>query len=229
MGVCGCGVRQNFESIYKEFFDKIKIRTTSAADWATKIKINFDGKQKKITDTKWDNILKNILFFPDDSELSSIIFKRAITNSEQREGQHLIVLSCLFLCTKNSFEAKKHFKDLASVTFGMKNEFKEENNILYFQKNKLFEIISFYVNLVSLLPVDKLSAFANNKTEFEELLNKTYAEKNQLRYIDEEFMTSQIGEWINLDEFFMSDYAKLVEDGKIRESLARISQEPIKI
>lgn len=224
MGACApCSHRSKYENIYNDFWSSLKIRSIPQSDWSVIVKSSIDTKNtKKINDATWEKIMKKNLVKEEDTEQSSRLFRKAMALSVEKGGQFLILLSVLFLCAKNSLNTKKEFEDMASFTFHMKDQFNKTEKELLMKKAKLLDIVSFYVNLISLFCVEELSEGmdANPKSQFESHLKSHYSEEVQKKFLNEEIFKEFKDEWVNLDQFFQNQYPILADDKLVREKLS---------
>lgn len=228
MGACACGFKASSELIFKEFWDKILLRSKPANDWTDMIKLKMDTKgPKRISDKKWITVIDALLTTPENKEASTSMWRNAMVTADISGGEYLIFLSCLFLVKKNSYEVKKNFEDLAKTVCNMKELFKNVNNSLMFKKNKLMEVVKFYVNLISLFSVKELSYLSSNKKEFEDYHEDKFRIQLQSYWIEEEIFGSSTNEWIDLDDFFETQYPKLINDSDVRSRLIEISELPV--
>lgn len=215
-----CTNKNSYEGIYKDFWSGIGIRTMPQKDWTEVAKNKLNPKLKEINEKNWLIIINNNLSWEENKELSKNVFTAAMKLSEERGGQYLLLLSLLFLCPKNSLNTKQQFEDLAKVVFQMKEDFKEENHVLYIKHKLLYKVVAFYVNFISFFCADKLSAFAANKKDFEEAMASIFSPEVQEAFLKEEIFTGITDEWQNFDGFFEVVYPLLQNDGKVRESLS---------
>jgi hypothetical protein len=219
MGACTCGSRISNEAIFKDFWDKIVLKNKPAKDWQTIISIKRDAKEKKLTDGKWMEII-DVMLVSDDKDVSVSLWRNAMKSSQEKGGEHLIVLACLFLVKKSSMDAKSSFISLAS-NYLKKFVVNEPTKTPQIKKEQMIEIITFYVNLISLFSVKEISSHAQNKKEFEAQMERIFSQQVQQFYISE-LMQPYKDDWVDLDKFFESQYMILTDDVKIRERLTAI-------
>jgi hypothetical protein len=217
---CHCSGRQNYESVFKDFWGKIKLREITVKEYVESLKTNL--KKGNITENRWMTITDKLLTNPELAETSTSLFINALKNVD-KEKQYLLFLSLLFLCHKNSHDAKKYFTECIKIYFNkdFAPKVKEENDEIFLNKSRLMEIVSFYINLISLFSVKELSNLcAGNKKDFEMHLEKVFDQEIQRLYLEEELLQNyKEDELINLTNFFEKEYIDLTDDSKIRERL----------
>jgi hypothetical protein len=225
MGACaGCGDKPNYFSTINEFWKSLHIRTLHAKDWEPLVQLNVDSKQsKKIIPSHWEKIVHKNLYHKDNKELSSKFFHKAMELSESKGGQYYLVLSILFLCISEK-DGKHNIRDIfvvcAKDCFYLKKEFKFEDGINYVNKEFLYNIILFYINMISKLSVEILSETASSKSDFEQSFGRMFDEEIQRTFLDEEIFKNQHKEFIDFDVFFNYNYSMIINNILLREKLA---------
>ena len=226
---CAC-TRSDTE--LSEFWQKIQIRKIKSSDWKDIVKYKQDksGETNNIPEKNWKSIINLNLSQPERKECSEKLFVNAMKKSEAMNSQQYLILSLLFLCEKDisldSKEVKQVFIDLSSE-YAIKQYFKvDEKGIQSLRKDKLLEILTFYVDLISLFGV---SSLYSGKKEISDSLQQIYNEEIQRKYIEELLNKEYPGEFVNLDLFFAHQYPLLCNDEGIREVLWGIHDKKSKL
>jgi hypothetical protein len=218
---CAC-LRSDSE--ISDFWSSLSLRKLPPADWRKIIKTKQDktGDNKNIPENNWKQLVSVNIANADKKDIAEKIFVNAMNKSEAKLSQGYLLISLLFLCEKDladSKAVKQAFIEL-SADYGFRNYFKvDEKGVYHITKAKLLELVSFYVDLISLFGVNFLFS---GKKEVAESLQKIYSEDIQKNYIDNVLFKSYSDEYVSLDAFFGSQYAFLINDEGIRESLWRI-------
>jgi hypothetical protein len=91
------------------------------------------------------------------------------------------------------------------------------------KKESLYELISFYVNMISLMNVEILSDINDNKEIFIQELNNKFCLENQKQFIDNKiFENYQNDEDIEIESFIIDKYTILINDTYIRQWIYQI-------
>ena len=216
---CAC---TRSDSELSDFWHKIEIRKINSKDWKDLVKFRKDksGETKNIPEKSWKSMINLNLSQPERKECSENLFVNAMKKSEAMNSQQYLLLSLIFLCERDlshhSKEVKQVFIDMSSE-YAINQFFKtDEKGIKYVRKDKLLEILTFYVDLISLSGV---SALYSGKKEIVESLQQIYSEEIQRKYIEETLIKEYPEEYVNLDLFFAHQYPLLCNDEGIREVL----------
>jgi hypothetical protein len=220
---CAC---LHSDSELADFWQKIQLRNIKPKDWNQIIKNKKDktSDNNHIPEKNWRSIIDLNLSNPERKECSEKIFLNAMNKSEAKNSQAYMLLSCLFLCEKDAPDAKNvkvAFVDLSNDN-GFKNYLRvDEKGVTSISKVKLGEIVSFYVDLVSLFGI---KIIYSGKKEISEKLEQTYAEDIQKKFTEDNVFKSYSEDFVNLDDFFANHYAILNNDEGIREQLWKIHE-----
>ena len=91
------------------------------------------------------------------------------------------------------------------------------------KKESLYELISFYVNMISLMNVEILSDINDNKEIFIQKLNNKFCLENQKQFIDNKiFENYQNDEDIEIESFIIDKFTILINDTYIRQWIYQI-------
>jgi hypothetical protein len=91
------------------------------------------------------------------------------------------------------------------------------------KKESLYELISFYVNMISLMNVEILSDINDNKEIFIQELNNKFCLENQKQFIDNKiFENYQNDEDIEIESFIIDKFTILINDTYIRQWIYQI-------
>jgi hypothetical protein len=104
------------------------------------------------------------------------------------------------------------FKD--SITINMNNS----NNLI--KKKDLNDIISFYIEMISLMSIDSLSSISDNKELFKQEFEKKFCIDNQEKFIENKiFENYALVDQIDIENFILEKHSILSNDSYIREWL----------
>lgn len=204
------------ENIYRDFFDNIKVRRVSPKQWSEAVIKKLGRFAKKVKSEDWNELIQNYLIWPENKEVSINIWKYAIQYSEQTGGQYLLLFSILFLCSNNQEEIKQEFSTFGNLF--TKSDMLEEKNLI--KKERLYSIVSSYVNLVSLFVSDKINVLASDQKSFQETAKQSFSLNVQKLYLDKEVFNGFDDEMISIDNFLQAQYQNLQNDSYIRERLS---------
>ncbi len=175
-----------------------------------------------ITQKKYDLFIEALLVHPDYKEISYKLFIKFLNEARKRKNEGLLFLSILFLGKGNDSELTKAFLSIAmtqggykdSITINMNNS----NNLI--KKKDLNDIISFYIDMISLMSVDSLSSISDNKELFKQEFEKKFCIDNQEKFIENKIFENYVlVDQIDIESFIIEKHSILSNDSYIREWL----------
>ena len=220
---CGCINQTPFESILDLFWNGILIRNKSLNDIVDLIRTKKKGTGN-IDKKKLDLFIEALLINPDYKEISYKLFNNSLNEARKKNNEGLFFLSLLFLGKGNETELTKNFLSIAMTQGGLKNSIliNLNNSKNLIKKESLYELISFYVNMISLMNVEILSDINDNKEIFIQELNK-FCLENQKQFIDNKiFENYQNDEDIEIESFIIDKFTILINDTYIRQWIYQI-------
>ena len=221
---CGCINQTPFESILDLFWNGILIRNKSLNDIVDLIRTKKKGTGN-IDKKKWDLFIEALLINPDYKEISYKLFNNSLNEARKKNNEGLFFLSLLFLGKGNETELTKNFLSIAMTQGGLKNSIliNLNNSKNLIKKESLYELISFYVNMISLMNVEILSDINDNKEIFIQELNNKFCLENQKQFIDNKiFENYQNDEDIEIESFIIDKFTILINDTYIRQWIYQI-------
>ena len=221
---CGCINQTPFESIFDLFWNGILIRNKSLNDIVDLIRTKKKGTGN-IDKKKLDLFIEALLINPDYKEISYKLFNNSLNEARKKNNEGLFFLSLLFLGKGNETELTKNFLSIAMTQGGLKNSIliNLNNSKNLIKKESLYELISFYVNMISLMNVEILSDINDNKEIFIQELNNKFCLENQKQFIDNKiFENYQNDEDIEIESFIIDKFTILINDTYIRQWIYQI-------
>lgn len=221
---CGCINQTPFESILDLFWNGILIRNKSLNDIVDLIRTKKKGTGN-IDKKKLDLFIEALLINPDYKEISYKLFNNSLNEARKKNNEGLFFLSLLFLGKGNETELTKNFLSIAMTQGGLKNSIliNLNNSKNLIKKESLYELISFYVNMISLMNVEILSDINDNKEIFIQELNNKFCLENQKQFIDNKiFENYQNDEDIEIESFIIDKFTILINDTYIRQWIYQI-------
>lgn len=221
---CGCVNQTPFESILDLFWNGILIRNKSLNDIVDLIRTKKKGTGN-IDKKKLDLFIEALLINPDYKEISYKLFNNSLNEARKKNNEGLFFLSLLFLGKGNETELTKNFLSIAMTQGGLKNSIliNLNNSKNLIKKESLYELISFYVNMISLMNVEILSDINDNKEIFIQELNNKFCLENQKQFIDNKiFENYQNDEDIEIESFIIDKFTILINDTYIRQWIYQI-------
>ncbi len=221
---CGCVNQTPLESILDLFWNGILIRNKSLNDIVDLIRTKKKGTGN-IDKKKLDLFIEALLIHPDYKEISYKLFNNSLNEARKKNNEGLFFLSLLFLGKGNETELTKNFLSIAMTQGGLKNSIviNLNNSKNLIKKESLSELISFYVNMISLMNVEILSDINDNKEIFIQELNNKFCLENQKQFIDNKiFENYQNDEDIEIESFIIDKYTILINDTYIRQWIYQI-------
>lgn len=221
---CGCVNQTPFESILDLFWNGILIRNKSLRDIVDLIRTKKKGTSN-IDKKKLDLFIEALLINPDYKEISYKLFNNSLNEARKKNNEGLFFLSLLFLGKGNETELTKNFLSIAMTQGGLKNSIliNLNNSKNLIKKESLYELISFYVNMISLMNVEILSDINDNKEIFIQELNNKFCLENQKQFIDNKiFENYQNDEDIEIESFIIDKFTILINDTYIRQWIYQI-------
>jgi hypothetical protein len=221
---CGCVNQTPFESILDLFWNGILIRNKSLRDIVDLIRTKKKGTSN-IDKKKLDLFIEVLLINPDYKEISYKLFNNSLNEARKKNNEGLFFLSLLFLGKGNETELTKNFLSIAMTQGGLKNSIliNLNNSKNLIKKESLYELISFYVNMISLMNVEILSDINDNKEIFIQELNNKFCLENQKQFIDNKiFENYQNDEDIEIESFIIDKFTILINDTYIRQWIYQI-------
>ena len=221
---CGCVNQTPFESILDLFWNGILIRNKSLNDIVDLIRTKKKGTGN-IDKKKLDLFIEALLINPDYKEISYKLFNNSLNEARKKNNEGLFFLSLLFLGKGNETELTKNFLSIAMTQGGLKNSIliNLNNSKTLIKKESLYELISFYVNMISLMNVEILSDINDNKEIFIQELNNKFCLENQKQFIDNKiFENYQNDEDIEIESFIIDKFTILINDTYIRQWIYQI-------
>ncbi len=221
---CGCVNQTPLESILDLFWNGILIRNKSLNDIVDLIRTKKKGTGN-IDKKKLDLFIEALLIHPDYKEISYKLFNNSLNEARKKNNEGLFFLSLLFLGKGNETELTKNFLSIAMTQGGLKNSIviNLNNSKNLIKKESLYELISFYVNMISLMNVEILSDINDNKEIFIQELNNKFCLENQKQFIDNKiFENYQNDEDIEIESFIIDKYTILINDTYIRQWIYQI-------
>ena len=213
-----------FASILDLFWNGILIRNKSLNDIVDLIRTKKKGTGN-IDKKKLDLFIEALLIHPDYKEISYKLFNNSLNEARKKNNEGLFFLSLLFLGKGNETELTKNFLSIAMTQGGLKNSIviNLNNSKNLIKKESLYELISFYVNMISLMNVEILSDINDNKEIFIQELNNKFCLENQKQFIDNKiFENYQNDEDIEIESFIIDKYTILINDTYIRQWIYQI-------
>ena len=221
---CGCINQTPFESILDLFWNGILIRNKSLNDIVDLIRTKKKGTGN-IDKKKLDLFIEALLIHPDYKEIAYKLFNNSLNEARKKNNEGLFFLSLLFLGKGNETELTKNFLSIAMTQGGLKNSIliNLNNSKNLIKKESLYELISFYVNMISLMNVEILSDINDNKEIFIQELNNKFCLENQKQFIDNKiFENYQNDEDIEIESFIIDKFTILINDTYIRQWIYQI-------
>ena len=221
---CGCVNQTPLESILDLFWNGILIRNKSLNDIVDLIRTKKKGTGN-IDKKKLDLFIEALLINPDYKEISYKLFNNSLNEARKKNNEGLFFLSLLFLGKGNETELTKNFLSIAMTQGGLKNSIliNLNNSKNLIKKESLYELISFYVNMISLMNVEILSDINDNKEIFIQELNNKFCLENQKQFIDNKiFENYQNDEDIEIESFIIDKFTILINDTYIRQWIYQI-------
>ena len=206
------------------FWNGILIRNKSLNDIVDLIRTKKKGTGN-IDKKKLDFFIEALLINPDYKEISYKLFNNSLNEARKKNNEGLFFLSLLFLGKGNETELTKNFLSIAMTQGGLKNSIliNLNNSKNLIKKESLYELISFYVNMISLMNVEILSDINDNKEIFIQELNNKFCLENQKQFIDNKiFENYQNDEDIEIESFIIDKFTILINDTYIRQWIYQI-------
>ena len=206
------------------FWNGILIRNKSLNDIVDLIRTKKKGTGN-IDKKKLDLFIEALLINPDYKEISYKLFNNSLNEARKKNNEGLFFLSLLFLGKGNETELTKNFLSIAMTQGGLKNSIliNLNNSKNLIKKESLYELISFYVNMISLMNVEILSDINDNKEIFIQELNNKFCLENQKQFIDNKiFENYQNDEDIEIESFIIDKFTILINDTYIRQWIYQI-------
>ena len=206
------------------FWNGILIRNKSLNDIVDLIRTKKKGTSN-IDKKKLDLFIEALLINPDYKEISYKLFNNSLNEARKKNNEGLFFLSLLFLGKGNETELTKNFLSIAMTQGGLKNSIliNLNNSKNLIKKESLYELISFYVNMISLMNVEILSDINDNKEIFIQELNNKFCLENQKQFIDNKiFENYQNDEDIEIESFIIDKFTILINDTYIRQWIYQI-------
>ena len=218
---CGCNRELSIESILNLFWNGLIIRQKQFDDIVDMIRTKKSGTGE-ITKKKWELFIDGLLTNPDYKEISHHLFDTALNEARKRKNEGLLFLSILFLGKGNDSDLIKAFLSIAMTQGGFKDSItinmNNSNNLI--KKKDLNDIISFYVEMISLMSIDSLSSISDNKELFKHDLEKKFNIDNQEKFIENKiFENYALVDQIDIENFILEKHSILSNDSYIREWL----------
>lgn len=219
---CQCGHEYPSEHFLNKFWESLSIRNKSIPDIIDLIRSKKTGT-KAITPNKYSLLIQDALQGQEYIEQTQNIFDNALIEARTNyNNEGLLFLSLLFLGTGNENDFIQGFLSLAMVQGNLKKsiEMLPETNEIKIKSDILKDYIKYYINLISLLGVKHLSTLSENKSLFENILNKAFSKEHQDRLINENFFQKlKDDETIEINQFFKNYFDLLKNDVLLREKL----------
>ena len=206
------------------FWNGILIRNKSLNDIVDLIRTKKKGTGN-IDKKKLDLFIEALLINPDYKEISYKLFNNSLNEARKKNNEGLFFLSLLFLGKGNETELTKNFLSIAMTQGGLKNSIliNLNNSKNLIKKESLYDLISFYVNMISLMNVEILSDINDNKEIFIQELNNKFCLENQKQFIDNKiFENYQNDEDIEIESFIIDKFTILINDTYIRQWIYQI-------
>ena len=244
---CACSSREQYYSVFKEFFNAMDIKKKTALLYNEKIVDKWDKKKLKNCDELTEFLLSEFLtnsFYP-------VISRAFLKNALERFTPYLeeFIISLVFLtqpdkgAVKVSFKKLlKHYKPEAIVsntrspsTADSSKEIKDGNSFIsttpvpkeknvYVKRDEMFEILKVYTNFISLFVVPYLGGISKHNDDFIHSMTEEFSEENQNEYINKKL--ENFGkDSVSVEEFFDLEYASLSDDSLVRNGISFISSQ----
>lgn len=216
MGNCG----SSNEGIVKSFWEHIHLRKLDPTEYRDHVSEVL--RTGTIDDEKHHqkDFVDKVLLNNDHKEISRKIFSNFKKSYPLQRNKYLAAL--FFLAKTDSKDAKHAFLDLLKL-LNLKIVENNEQREPAFLKQDLVEILSLYVNLVSLFGVSSLKQISRDQY-FENTLTQIYSPHHQKIYVDRQ-LAHYKGKFIPVNAFFDHEYLNFADDERVRDGLYAIGLE----
>lgn len=222
MGLCSCVRSSSIQETLNAFWVSLPIRQKEIKDIVELTKAK-KSSIKPIPDKKWLLFQDELLVIVNFKENCLAIFDKALKLSRDKGNEGYLFLSLLFFSiSKDPFDYKINFIKLGETVGGIKESLKtkEEDKITRIQLKTLYNIINFYVNLITLLPCEYLVTFSEGNEDFQNITSEMFSIENQKTIVNNNIMKkyqNNTDEWVDFDKFVEENYTLLKNGDKIRE------------
>jgi hypothetical protein len=146
-----------------------------------------------------------------------------VNNSKKKDEFNFFLVSLFFLIKKEK-NPKENFIKYDKLIIKKCYTKKLSNDVehYYIDKDILIEIVANYINLIS-ANSSYLNALVDDKQDFVSEVDRIYKKENQEQYIKN--LLQSYNNEVDLDDFFLNEYAIITDDSRVREELYRIEIE----
>lgn len=171
-----------------------------------------------------------------DIQKDHLVEKEVEQNTEDYKGIILPIFSILFLANSNQDDFIEIFEKI-NLSDNRRNIQQDDNlgyflkgisitkakkNADYIEKNKLENFLFYYLNLLTVLPMNLL--VKNNegiqmKNSYSQIMKKACEKERLKRFINDNFLGNDHDEFINILQFFTQNYSTLKNDNELRKRI----------
>ena len=171
-----------------------------------------------------------------DIQKDHLVEKEVVQNTEDYKGIILPIFSILFLANSNQDDFIEIFEKI-NLSDNRRNIQQDDNlgyflkgisitkakkNADYIEKNKLENFLFYYLNLLTVLPMNLL--VKNNegiqmKNSYSQIMKKACEKERLKRFINDNFLGNDHDEFINILQFFTQNYSTLKNDNELRKRI----------
>lgn len=214
MGACACN-RSSDETIVRDFWQAIPLREVIPSKYTEHVK-ELIRKGSIDTESVYEKeLVESHLLNKDHKDHSKKLFVGFKRDHPKLYNEFIVAL--FFLTKRDAREAHGAFIELIK-TLNLDILSSGSNNEYEISKQEFVDILSLYVNLVSLYGVEYLKDFARDSLYFEKSLRQIYSVSHQHKFIDRQ-LENYKGYTIPLSKFFEHEYNNFADDTHVRDGL----------
>lgn len=243
---CYCSSKDQYFSVFNEFFEGMKIRNKTALFYNEKIVENWDKSKVKSSDELEEFLFQEFFNTTSHPNLSRSFIKSTLEKYKSFLSELMISLVFFTQQDKGSFKISfkkllKHYKsdsiksDNSSYStkyssndnslFNSNNSsFPKEKRYLYIKKVEMFDVLKVYVNMVTLGPVPFLASLSKNPEDFVQMMNEEFNEESQVEFINKK-LEKYGNDKLCVDEFIDQEYFSISEHNSIRIGVSMVKSQ----
>lgn len=216
MGVCATCQRSSDENTMKSFWNSLPIRSFTPTKFKTHL-VTAAEKGNLFDEKHYLVHMMPLLTYDNEKNTCDSLFLAARLNFSKRFSEYLLAL--MLLTTPNKTTAYSAFVEISkALKWNVLAEDKDDNLIIDIEY--LIDIISIYVDLVTLFGLKYTKFLIEDKEKFEKEFTNIYAKSNQNKFIKEHFDTYYKDQKsVKLDSFFTNSYLYFSDDTNVRDYL----------
>ena len=214
------GCTYSNEGIVKGFWEHVNLRKLNPNEYRDHVYEAIRSGHMDDEKHHEKEFIDKVLVNNDHKDLSRKLFNNFRKTHPLKRNQYLAAL--FFLARSDGKDAKLAFLDLLKH-LNLKIVENNEQKELAFVKSDLVEILSLYVNLVSLFGVSSLKQISKDNY-FESTLNQVYSPHHQRVFIDRQLAHYKT-RFVPVQSFFDHEYINFADDERVRDSLYTIGLE----